>query len=1018
MGTPYKRAEVAKELKQDQLGISDHGNLIGAPIHIKACNQHGIKPVVGVEAYFKPDRHKKDNDNKKSWHLLLIAQNQQGWNNLIKITSESHTSGFYYKPCVDWELLRKYGEGIICSSACISGYLPWLIQQNESTKMHDCIEQHLDIFGDRYRLEIMPHDLPAQKLVNNQLAKLSLDYDIPLLATNDSHMPYKTWSDTQDVVLMIATGQSLSQRKAKKEAGEDVYQLTDVKTLHMMDEAEMAMSFSKYHPELTKNTVLDAIEESAKLSETIEPIEIDRSNKFPKPKKDVDSYQILLDWCEEGMKRIGKVGDPVYEERLAHELKTFKDMEVVEYFILVGSLVRWAREEKIRVSSGRGSAAGSLVCYLIKITSIDPIGHNLLFERFMNPDRKGMPDIDIDFQDDRRDEVKKKAAEIYGEDRVADILALGTYGPKGALKDVSRVLDVSYVEINAVTKLIPDPPNVPTLETLRRTNNAIGDFAKKYPEVWKHAIRIEGQSHQLSKHAAGVVICDKPITDYMPLIQGKSGIVTSWSDRADEPVISEFGFPKIDFLSIDGLTKQGNTINLIEEMTGEHIDLDELGVTKDPNDIDPEVFKLFRRGLTLGIWQFGGSRGIANFMRKLKPDRFQDLSAANALYRPGPLDGGDAFKYAERKRGEAPVEYWHPSVEPFLEETYGIMCYQEQLMEIVKALGNFTPGEADDMRKACSKLYRVSTAEAQNFMKQYADKWFEGTKEHGIDQPTAQHIWDLILAFGGYSFNKSHASSYSLLSYQDAWLKTYYTLPFYASLLSRGKQSTEEVVREAGMFGVEVMPPDINRSDAEFTIEDNQLLYGLLRVKFIGDLAMGEILKHRPFKGPQDLYDKCDNHKITMRSVNYLVSAGAFDFMGIRDDVSVEEKREQEKEALGVSISGAGDSLQYSEIIEPRINSEDEFENMNHGDSITVGGEVISVNRITTKTGKPMAFATISYKENSWECTIFPEPFKKYDQLIGVGKSVMVRGTKDDRGSVTVQKIASVEELAKALENV
>lgn len=1026
-GTPIQRAKEAKNLGQNSMGLSDHGNLIMAPGHIKACNKVGIKPIVGMEAYFKPDRFKQDKDHKKAFHLLLIAKNEAGFKNLIKLSSEAYKTGFYNKPCLDFELLKDNNEGLICSSACISGYLPQLIQQGEDRKVADCIEQHLSIFGeDNYKLEIMPHDIPVQKLINIALFNLSLEYNIPLLATADSHYPYKDWKDTQDVLLMISTGQSLSSRKKKREQGEDVYEMNV--PLHMFSEAEMFEQFHQFHPNLTQKTVTDAINESQKIADSVEPFDIDRSDKLPKVKTGTNEtpYELLEKWCREGMKRIDKVDDEEYEARLAHELKTLKDMGVVPYFVLVGKMMRFVREQKIRVSSGRGSAAGSLVCYLIGITSIDPIGHELLFERFLNPNRKGLPDIDIDFQPDKIPIVKEWLKKECGEDRICDISAFGTYNPKGALKDVARVLDVPFNEVNIVTKVIPDATdvggaaNVPPLTTLRTQYETIDKFAKKYPDVWKHALRLEGQTKQLSKHPAGVIVADRPIEKLIPVLKGKESLVTAWSARADNDVISEMNILKIDILSLDGLNTQGNTIEIIEEQLGEKIDLDELPVAKDPTATDPEVLKLFAEGKTLGIFQFGGSRGITSFLRHTKPDRFEDLVAVNALYRPGPLEGGDAFKYGDLKNGKLPVTYWHESVKPILEKTYGVMVYQEQMQQIAQVLGQFSPSDSDDMRKATSKIYRMGKAEARDFLADYKDRWDQGCLANGLEQSEADLIWERMLSFGSYSFNRSHASSYSLSAYQDAHLKYHYPQPFYASLLTQHPDRVQDIIREGKQLGVNILPPDINNSTERFAVTDEGLLYGLRAVKYVGEESAEEILSKRPFKNYADFEERVTKKKCNKRVKEYLLNAGAFDSLGARQEWSTQEKREAETLAMGVAISGAPDISKYEFILDPRINTEDDIEKIPAGKGATIGGEIASVSEHKIKSGqnkgKLMAFVDVVYKDNEWSLTVFKKYYDKYKDVLKQGNLIIARGRTDDKGSILVDSIAELDKLKEAME--
>jgi DNA polymerase-3 subunit alpha len=1031
VGTPKQRASVAKDLGQPWLNISDHGSLMGVPQHIEACNDIGIKPIVGVEAYFRENRLDQTPENKKAYHLLITAQNDEGWHNLIKLTSEAWQSGFYHKPCVDWELCKKYRSGLTFSSACISGFLPMTLQEGTDQQIVDCVEKHLDVFGENFFLEIMPHDLPAQKITNLKIAQLHYDWDIPIVATNDSHFPFKEWQDTQDVLLMIATGQTVKKREAKKEAGEEVYAMGDIETLHFMSEEEMYESFARYHPDLPKQIVDQGMYNSGKIAEEVEPFEISKEPKIPVFFPDKDKGEALLrKWCEEGLERIDKQDDEVYRERYEYELSILKDKDVIDYILIVGDMVRWAREQHIRISSGRGSAAGSLVSYLSRITTIDPIAHGLLFERFLNPDRKGLPDIDIDFDSTRRSEVKHYLGEKYGHDHVVDLLSLGTFGPKSAIKDVGRVLGIPYPAFEQAANQVPEAKdvggagNVPSLTELYESNEIIKKYAREHKEAWKHSLRLEGQSKQLSKHAGGVVITKDPLTDDLPIIKGKDvegerNYVSAWTDKASAPVISDYGFLKIDVLGIDGLTRQGHTVRLIKQTEGYDVDLDELPVAKDPKAIDEEIMPIFQKGLTLGIWQFGSS-GFTSFLKQIKPTEFNDIVAANALYRPGPLDGGDAYRYAKRKNGKEPIEYWHPAVEPFLAETYGILCYQEQMMEIVKALGNFTPGQADDMRKATSKLYRMGKEEARQFMAGYKEQWDKGCLEHDLDQETADYIWQRIVAFGGYSFNKSHAASYGLISVQDAWLKWHYTKCLYTSLMTGEEDRIAEIIREARQLDIYVETPDINRSHAEFTIDGKYLLYGLASVKYIGPEAVETIVTERneggPFSSVDSFRDRIPKRKVNKRGLQYLIDSGAFDEFGERADFDNNTLRELEEEALGVALSGTGEALQYADIIESRINTQDEFERASHGTGLTIGGEIASVKKIVTKRGQDMAFGSVVYKQDSWDITIFPKEFIKYEEQLKVGNSVMIRGRKDERGSVNLDVMVRLEELAEALE--
>lgn len=1025
-GTPLQRANKAAKLEQDSCSLTDHGNLILIPNHIEACNDVGVKPIVGMEAYFKPDRFKQDKENRTAYHLTLIAKNYNGWQNLIKISTEAYLTGFYYKPCVDFDLLERYGQDIFIGSGCVGGYLPQLLQKEDTEKeIHETIERFISIGGDNYFFEIMPHDLPIQVVTNSRLDGLALEYDRKLVATGDSHYPDAEWRDTQDVILMIATGQSEKQRQKKKDEGEDIYSIKDT-PLHMFSESELAQMFATNHKYLTGHTVRQSMENAQWIADQCEPIEINKTLKMPRPEVNADEQ--ITQWCWEGMERIDMLGEEEYVDRLEHELETMRELGVMNYMYIVADIVREARRRKIRISSGRGSASGSLVCYLARITTIDPIAHELLFERFMNKNRKGLPDIDIDFEDRRRDEVIQYAKDKYGEDRVANIITLGTYGPKSALKDVARVLDVPFGEINAVSKVIPEPKdvggagNVPPLEVCRQMFSDIDTFAKKYPRVWKHATRIETHIKNVGTHAAGVVITDEPITTHMPLMRSKSAIVTAWSDTAKFSVISDYGWLKIDFLSLTGLSKQGQTVELIKEYHDIDIDLDELPVARDPLAVEPEVMEIFKKGMTLGVFQFGGSKGIISFLKQVKPDRFEDLIAVNALFRPGPLDGGDAYKYAELKQHKIPIEYWHNLVIPYLEKTYGIMAYQEQMQQIAQALGKFTPDQSDDMRKATSKLYRMGKQEAKDFMAQYHEQWMKGCDENGLPEEEAQDIWERMLAFGGYSFNRSHSASYSLAGYQDAWLKHHYPAEFYTPLLTT-EEEREPVIREArAVSDIDIVPPNINTARTGFSITDEGLMYGLESVKYVGAKSAQTVIEHRPYSSFEDFRAKIPAKHCNSQAQRHLIAAGAFDLIGSRENMDIEDKREQEIESLGVALTGVGDSAKlYAPILEPRVCSESKFDRLSEGKSVVVGGELVSIKHHKIKSGfnkgETMGFAQVIYKDNTFDLTIFKNTYEQYLDLLKDGNIVMIRGKKGSREEVLVDTIIEVEELKKVIEN-
>ena len=980
--------------------MSDHGSLSGVLHHIRACEDNDLFPVICVEAYYKPNRLLKDKDHRKNWHLLLIAQNLKGWHSLIKITSEAWCSGHYHKPCIDDELLEKYSDGLIMSSACIAGYLPYLIAEGDEGRVYSYIDHFRGIFKDNFYLEIMPHDFPQQQQLNIDLSNIAEGAGIPLLATVDSHYPYPEWWDTQDILLMMATGQSLSKRKKKKDAGEDVYEF-DIKTLYLMAEDEIRDNFARYHPDLPSSVVDGAMGNTSFLVNSIEPFTIDKSNKLPVvqiPKTTVEVE--LLVHCTKRLKELGLLKNETYTKRLENEFGVLKKNNVLDYFYIIFDMVRHARQEGIRVGPGRGSATGSLVSYLLRITAVDPISYGLLFERFINPDRKGLPDIDIDFQHDRRDEMKAYLGQRWGEDHVANIISHQTFKPKGIIQDIGRVLDISLKEIMPVTKSIDDKDDS-TLEQLASLNESVSNLFKKYPEISYHAERLIGQKKHAGMHAAGVVITDKPIQDYGPVMKAKDGSdALAWSDAADFPIVSDYGFPKIDVLGIDGLTKQAHAVRLIDE----NIDLNDLEVVRDPYAVDEKVMEGFRKGLTLGVFQFGG-RGFTNFLRRIKPTYMGDIAVANALYRPGPLEGGTAHLYGRCKNGEAEPIYWDKSIQSGLEETYGLMAYQEQVMKIVQELAGFLASQADDFRKAIGKLYRLPGDEAQKFMNQYREQWF---KNNILDEKIAGEIWGKILAFGGYGFCKAHAVGYGIQAYQDMWLKINYPMQFYSALLTYDPDKADEAIREARVLDVKFLNPSVNKSGTEFTIEGNSIRFGLLSVTYIGPEGAKEIVAKQPFTSLDDFRERVAKKKVNKRAITCLIKSGAFDEFGYRDEWSLNDMAEAEKEIIGVAISHNPLVDELYQIIDERVDTEEQFDVMADGSVVICGGEVVSTRKLQTKTGKDMAFFDVAHGINNYGCTLFPNKYPYLWGIINKQEPILVRGKRDTwngRSSIIVEEV-------------
>jgi DNA polymerase III subunit alpha len=1005
-GTAEAYAKRAKELGQYALALTDHGTLSGIPHHMRACAKEGIFPICGLEAYFRTNRLDHTVENKTAYHLILHAKNLEGWHNLVKLSSEAHRTGFYYKPCIDYTLLEKYSAGLTCTTACVGSYSSQMIVKGDDRELYNYIYRLMGIFGDDLYIALQPHDFQAQRVANLGHLQLAWSLGIPLIVEADAHYVLPEEENTHDIVTMIKTGQTLATRAKKRAEGKDVYENT-VKTLYLMDDAEITRHFTEAHPDIPKHVIESAINKTEELVGKFEPWGLDKSSKKPKVVDNQDeAYEIISDWCEDGLERIGRQNDDEYKERLQYELKILKDKEVLDYFVLVGRMVRWAKSNDIRVGIGRGSAAGSLVSFLIGITGIDPIAYGLLFERFLNPGRKAMPDIDLDFQANRREEVKKYLRREYGKDHVADIITHQTFKPRAAIKDVGRVLGIPYGDVEAATNEIP--PTFPDpLVKYASENKIIGNFAAKYPEAWEHCLRMENQIRNVGKHAAGIVVTDNPVNDYVPTQRAKGGeIVTSWDDRASYMIIKELGLMKLDILGLTDLEIEDGACNTIEHLTGEKLELHELGAAHNPYDVDPVAMQLFHEGLTLGIFQFN-SRGMTGLLKKLKPVSILDLAAANAMYRPGPMDSLPEF--IARKNGDKEADYWHESVKPILKDTYGIVAFQEQAMKITQVLGGFSEGEADDFRKAIGNLYREGTATVNKFMQDngYVDKFINAAADK-IGKEAAKEVWDKLIAFGGYGFNLSHSASYALQAYYGAYIKAHYPIAFYASLLTFDPQLAGKATREAKQLGVSIIGPDINISSLGFKAENaDTLRFGLKAIKQVGDIAAREIIANAPYNSYEDLCVRTSTRQVNKKVLDALVASGALDRFGMRDGWTPMEKSQAERETLGVSVSSAIEAEKYDAILKPRVWTEEELQEMPEKEPVVVGGEIDVVRQVKTKKGQEMGFIDLVYGDNEYSCTIFPGAWPTAKKVLSTATYVLVKGKTSSRG-IIVDKIIDI----------
>jgi DNA polymerase-3 subunit alpha len=923
---------------QDYLAITNHGRLGGVLEHVHACRHpekyenpldpsvmragtERLVPTLGIEAYYRPDRFMDLSDesrygkNGHNWaqHLCIHAGSLQGWRTLLRLSAKSWVKkefggGFYGKPVIDLDMLENDHEGLIFSTACISSPLAFYIMGGDERGAKRWVRQ-MQQFGPVW-LEIMPHNFDFQRQYNIGVVNVAHDLGEPLIATQDVHTPYQHWMQTQSIVRMISYRQTISKKESKQASGEDTY-TEEIDSVYLTSAEEMAQQFTDNHPDLPTAVVREAMANTHDFFGSFRPFTFGKSLKMPHV--DLDVNKVVWEWVQEGLTRI-KDSYPAqhwkrypyeeYERRVKEEWDVLVNKDVIAYFYIVGDFVRWAKSSKplpirigsrviypkgkrkkpIRVGLGRGSAAGCIISYLIGITQIDPIPHELLFERFLNPDREGMPDIDTDFEGGEygRDLVKEYLRVVYGYNRVADVIAYQTFGPRAVIREVSNTQDADFKEIKEVCDSIGDTER--GLEKIAANNPLVGKFKGNHPEWWQHMLNLEDQIKNDSRHARAIIITDEPVVDTgMALQTGSDGrsIITAWADRIEFPIVSMYGWQKFDLLGITSLNKIQAAVDLIERYYGETVEPNELSPLRDPRDVEGPVMDAFIEGKTWDVFQLSG-RGMTDAMRAVSPVDTIEIALVNALYRPGASAQIDEF--VQRKRGKSKWKLWHDSLEPYLGYTYGIIAFQEQVMQVCKAMGNFTGAQADFMRKAISKLYRLGKEEAQKEMAPFWEIWEAGCRKNGIPDKLIREVWQIILNFGGYSFNRSHSASYGLQAYQDMWLKVHYPLAFYAAALTVGtkgdkkeqEQFLKSGLREARTFGVEALPPDVNASEAGWIVDDGNLRFGLASINEMGWAAAQGIMANRPYMSFTD-YCQRNPEGTNKTHAIALVKAGAFD---------------------------------------------------------------------------------------------------------------------------------------------
>jgi len=1048
-----------KAMNQPAVAMTDHGNMFGAIEFYREAMSHGIKPIIGCEIYVAPtsrfekkgvDKGPKEYNN----HLILLAMNNEGYRNLCKLVSLGYMEGFYYKPRIDKELLKEFNGGLIALSACLQGEVSQALNYGNHEKAKAAVEQYASIFGDRYYIEIQDNKLAEQEKVNRLLVELAKEVSIPVVATNDCHYGERADFHAHDVLLCVQTGKTVNEENRLKMETDELY----LKTAE-----EMVLGFD-YCPGAVERT----LEIAGRCNLEIEFGKYHFPNFTPPKEISLDDY--LDELAYEGLdERLKDITDPEvrksYRERLEYELGVIKDMQFPGYFLVVADFINYAKRNGIPVGPGRGSSAGSLVAYALRITDLDPIRHVLLFERFLNPERKSMPDIDVDFCIRGRAQVIQYVKDKYGADRVAQIATFGTLKAKAAIRDVGRAIGLSFAETDEIAKLIPAPKqgfDYPLTEAMKMEPR-IPELMKNDPRIktlMDHALRLEGLVRHASTHAAGVVLSNLPLVDHLPLFVDKEGgIVTQY----EMSWVEKIGLVKFDFLGLKTLTLIHDCLKLIEVTRGEKVDIEQL-----PLD-DKKTYRTLCQGNTTGVFQLE-STGIREMTVKIRPNCFEDLVAILALYRPGPLDSGMADDFIKRKSGKEKVKYLHPLLETILKDTYGVIVYQEQVMQTAQILAGYTMGEADILRRAMGKKDTEEMA-AQR------DRFASGASAKKIDEKKATEIFDQMETFGRYGFNKSHSAAYALVSYQTAYLKAHYPVEFMAALLTSEMGDTDKVIKnlsECRDKDIEVLAPDINESLSSFTPVGDKIRFGMAGVKNVGEKAVEVILQSRSTDGPFDsLFDFCrrvDMAAVNRRVIESLIKCGAFDstqvsrarMTGALDDamkIGQAHQRDQassqidifamlgtpskgarkageaypsvtdwsqqealafEKEALGFYITGH--PLDKHERVLKKITGGTiaALKERAQSGEVRMGGVVSALRLRNTKKGDRYGNFNLEDKTGFIEVIVWPEAYKKCAELLNADDPIYVKGKMEvgeERIQIIANEITALAEAAKSPKN-
>ena len=1023
--------DAAKNFGMNSIAITDHGTMYGVVNFYKAAGKRGIKPIIGCEVYVAP-RTRLDKDkveDVRPYHLILLAENNEGYKNLVKLASLASTEGFYYRPRVDKDILRKYHGGLIALSACVVGEIPRAILRGDFSHAKELVAEYVEIFGrDNFFLEIQNHGLDEEFKVREVLKKFSAELNVPLVATNDSHYVRREDSDFHDLLLCLQTNRKLDDERRLKFPSDDYY---------LKSPAQMRELFADT-PEACDNTLRIAERCNVKLE-----FGKFQMPEFPLPDGYVDAADYLRDLCNKKLPTRYETLTPEIMTRLNHELEIIHGMGYDGYFLIVHDFIDFARRKKIPVGPGRGSAAGSLVAYLLGITELDPIKYGLLFERFLNPERVTLPDIDVDICYIRRDEVINYVRNRYGAEKVSQIATFGTMAAKASIRDVARVLNYSYSQSSEIVKLIPNVLNI-TLDEALKTSKELRDDYDTNPDTRKvidFARKLEGLPRHTSVHAAGVVISKIPLDEIVPLQISNGMLITQY----DKDAVEELGLLKMDFLGLRTLTIIAETLANIKTSRGIELEPSKIPLR------DKKTSAMLTAGLTGAVFQME-SAGMTALVKELRPECFEDLIPTVALYRPGPLGSGMVEDFIAGRHGRKVAKYLHPKLEPILKETFGLILYQEQVMQIVQTLAGFTLGQADILRRAMGKKKaEILLAQKENFLR--------GCAANGVEKSLAEKIFDLLSHFADYGFNKSHSAAYGLLAWQTAYLKAHYPAEYMAAILNGIPDANKiaDYIELSRRMGIKILPPDINISEARFTVDNGAIRFGLSGIKSVGEAAYQSIVAERrrggKFRSPADFCGRLDQKNVSRHILENLIKCGAFDSLDNRRNALLESVDKlmtasfnRQRERLGGAINLFGDDeLNQTNIIIPdakKVSSKeilaweketlgfyisghplDEFrEKISNltsskvlggkiGKRVKIGGLITDVRQIVTKKGDLMAFIKVEDFDGAIDVTIFPRVFSAAINAVEIDNVVVVEGRVDNNNELQIlaDKVTAAE---------